>query len=168
MTDPYRPNAGEPPADPSGTFQPAQPYPGPAPQPYPNPYASPDPQPYAAALPAPYAPEVYPYDFGYGSPYAYPGYQAPRPTDGFAIASLVVSCVAVLGLCAWGIGGLLGVLGAIFGHVSRRRIRQTGASGGGMALAGIIVGWSMVAISVVLLTLFIVLIVAAENSNPTY
>lgn len=128
MTDPYHPNAGEP--------------------------------------PQPYAPAAYPYDYGHGSPYAgYAAYPGPRPADGLAIASLVVSCVSVAGLCAWGFGGLLGVVGAILGHVGRRRIRQTGASGSGMALAGIIVGWSATAISVLIVVLLVVLIVATENSR---
>ena len=84
------------------------------------------------------------YDYGNpGSPYSQPVYPyAPaRPTEGLAIASLVVSCAGVLGLCAWGIGGVLGLVGAILGHLARRKIQQTGAAGAGLALAGIIVGW---------------------------
>ena len=82
-----------------------------------------------------------------GSPYsAYPHAPA-RPTEGLAVASLVVSCVGVLGLCAWWIGGLLGVVGAILGHVARRRIRGTGTGGAGLALAGIIVGWVVAAVA---------------------
>jgi hypothetical protein len=82
-----------------------------------------------------------------------------------AIASLVVSCVAILGLCTWGIGSLLGILGAIFGHVARRRIRTTGAGGGGMALAGIIVGWAIAAIGLILLVVLIVMIATTEDST---
>jgi hypothetical protein len=85
-----------------------------------------------------------------------------------AIASLVVSCVAALGLCASGVGGVLGIVGAILGHVSRRRIRNTGASGDGMALAGIIVGWSVAAISLLLVAGLIALIVIGERTDPTY
>jgi hypothetical protein len=112
-------------------------------------------------------PAGYPYDYGYGPPYGYPG-PPRRDTDGMAIASLVVSCVSVAGLCAWGVGGLLGVLGAIFGHVARRRIRTTGAGGAGIALAGIIVGWVMAAIGVLLITLLVVLIATTEDTGTGY
>jgi hypothetical protein len=135
MTDPYRPNPGGPPPD--------------------------DPYGFGTAAP----PQNYPYDYGYGSPYAHPGHPAQPPTDGMAIASLVVSCVSVLGLCASGIGGLFGLVGAILGHVSRRRIRNTGAGGSGLALAGIIVGWSIVAITALLAAAVITLIVVSENNN---
>jgi hypothetical protein len=54
---------------------------------------------------------------------------------------LVVSLVGALGLCAYGLGGWIGAIGAILGHVSQRQIRERGDGGGGMALAGVIVGW---------------------------
>lgn len=90
----------------------------------------------------PNAAPQYPYS---GAP-AYPpyGYVGTSPTpsnNGLAIAALVVSCVGVLGLCAYGLGGWIGAIGAILGHVSRRQIRERGDAGAGMALAGIIVGW---------------------------
>jgi Domain of unknown function (DUF4190) len=74
-------------------------------------------------------------------PYGYVGVPVKPPTNGLAIAALVVSCVGVLGLCAYGLGGWIGAIGAILGHVSRRQIRERGDDGGGMALAGVIVGW---------------------------
>lgn len=109
----------------------------------------------------------YDYDRPYSTPApsypAYP-YAPPRPTEGLAIASLVISCVGVLGLCLWSIGGLLGIVGAILGHVARRRIRATGAGGSGLALAGIIVGWVITGVAV-LGALALVLLIA--NSEPT-
>jgi hypothetical protein len=86
-------------------------------------------------------------------------YVPPRQTEGLAIASLVVSCAAVLGMCAYGVGGILGVVGAGLGHAARRRIARNGTEGAGMALAGIIVGWVMAALAAVTITLFVVLIV---------
>ncbi|MFI5932736.1 DUF4190 domain-containing protein [Actinoplanes sp. NPDC051494] len=117
----------------------------------------------------PYASQQ-PYDYGYaGSPYAhspYPGVR--RPTEGLAIASLVVSCVSVLGLCAWSIGGLLGVVGAVLGHVARRRIRTTGAQGEGMALAGIIVGWIIAGLGLLGAIFFAVVLFADVGSSSRY
>ena len=119
----------------------------------------------------PYQPPVYPPPtpgYGYGSPYGYPGQYPQAPTtDGFAIAALVVSCVGVLSLCAYGLGGLLGVVGAIFGHVAKRRIRATGAGGEGLALAGIIVGWITAFLALVGIVILVVAIVVSE-SNPDY
>ena len=79
---------------------------------------------------------------GYGAaptgPPAYAG--APvvvlqQRTNGLAVASLVLGIVWV-----FGIGSILAV---IFGFVARRQIRESGGgqSGGGMALAGIILGF---------------------------
>jgi hypothetical protein len=117
---------------PPSNDQPAYPY-----QPYPQ---YPPPQPY----PQYYAP-VYPY---------------ARPEhDGLAIASLVVSCAAAIGLCTYGIGGVLGIVGAILGHVARSRLKHNGRQGAGLALAGIIVGWVLAAISAALVILIVVLLV---------
>jgi hypothetical protein len=114
----------------------------------------------------------------YGQP-AYPGagqaaygaygYGAPAPaqpsTNGMAIASMVVSIVGALGLCAYGLGGYVGIVGAILGHVARRQVRERGEAGAGMALAGIIVGWIATAIAVVATIALIALVVFAVN-NP--
>jgi hypothetical protein len=86
------------------------------------------------------------------------GYQPPRPTEGLAIASLVVSCAGVLSMCAYGLGGILGVVGAILGHAARRRISRNGSQGAGMALAGIIVGWIMTALTVVIVIILVVVL----------
>jgi hypothetical protein len=126
---------------------------------------------YWAANPAPDAPPVVPYQPPvypppYGSPYGYLGqYPPPQATDGFAIASLVVSCVAVLSLCAYGVGGLLGIVGAIFGHVAKRRIRAAGTGGDGLAMAGIIVGWIAAFLGLVGVGVLVTLIIMSETSS---
>jgi hypothetical protein len=86
---------------------------------------------------------------GYGNPgYGYP-YTA-RKTNGLAIASMIVSLVS-LATCP----PLLGLVGAIMGHVARRQVAQRNEDGAGMALAGIIIGWIVVALSAVILLIFI-------------
>jgi hypothetical protein len=95
---------------------------------------------------------AYPPAYGYGPP-------APPPANGLAIAALVVSCVAVAGLCGWGVGGLLGIVGATLGHVARRQIGRTGEGGAGLALAGIIIGWACMAIGVVMVAGIVLLAV---------
>jgi hypothetical protein len=70
---------------------------------------------------------------GYGPP-SYGAYQPQRRTSGLAIASLVLSILWLAGL-----GSLLAV---IFGLSARKSIRRSHGqvSGGGMALAGLIIG----------------------------
>lgn len=113
-------------------------------------------------------PAGYPAPAGYPTP-AYPpgyGYPAAPPQSGLAVASLVVSIVAVLGLCGYGLGGYLGIVGAILGHVAKRQIRERGESGGGMATAGIIIGWITTGIAV-LATAAIIIFFVYIAQNPT-
>jgi hypothetical protein len=147
-----------PPPGPGGSFPP-----DPV-QPYQQPQGFVPDNPYAAQQPYGYDPNV---PYGYGSPYAQPSFPHTPPNDGMAIASLVVSCVSVLGLCTWGIGAILGLVGAILGHVAQKRIRNTGASGGGMALAGIIVGWSVFVIGLIIAGFLIFAIIMSETAGDS-
>ncbi|MEU6860151.1 DUF4190 domain-containing protein [Glycomyces sp. NPDC046736] len=80
--------------------------------------------------------------------YGQPGAQvrAPREMNGLAIASFVVSLV---GLCT-----PLGLLGLIFGYMAKSQIRARDNAGGGLATAGIVLGW-------ISLIGFILLVIAA-------
>lgn len=72
-----------------------------------------------------------------------PAAQHPQKgTNGFAIAALITGLVG------------LNLLGIIFGFVALNQIKQTGESGRGMAIAGIILGfvWIVVVIGLVLWT----------------
>ena len=64
----------------------------------------------------------------------------PR-TNGLAIASLVCSVGSLL-LC-----GLTAIVGVVLGHIARRQIRRSAGAevGEGLALAGIIVGYAILA-----------------------
>jgi hypothetical protein len=72
---------------------------------------------------------------------------AIRPTNGMAIASLISSCVGIVPF----LFGLPCVLGIIFGFVARSQINRTNGvqQGSGLALAGIIVGFSLIALFIV-------------------
>ncbi|MFG2053788.1 DUF4190 domain-containing protein [Micromonospora sp. NPDC048930] len=120
--------------------------------------------PYAPA--GPYAAPAYPvgdpYAAGGYPPPAYPAY-APAPstkTNGLAIAALVLS---LLGFTSC----ITAPIGAIMGHIARKQIRETGEGGDGMAKAGIIVGWIVTGLMVVLITVYIVAIVIAVNSDTS-
>jgi len=87
----------------------------------------------------------------HGAIYPYPNQPS---TNGMAVAALVCSLAGLL--C--GIGAILGI---VFGFVARSQIRQSGGTqkGDGMALAGIIIGFAVIAIAV------IVIIIAVANAH---
>jgi Domain of unknown function (DUF4190)/Domain of unknown function (DUF1707) len=94
-------------------------------------------------------------------PYPPPGYPVGRPTNGMAIAAMVCGIAQFFGF--W----LLGTIPAVvLGHIARRQIRQTGEQGDGMALAGLILGYVGLALSVVAVILIAVLVVAAGHPAP--
>jgi hypothetical protein len=78
----------------------------------------------------------------------YPPYPPAPPTNGLAIASLV---------CGVGVFviGLTFIPAIICGHIARRQIRQTGEQGGGLALAGLILGYVGGALFIVLALAFV-------------
>ncbi|MDP9814275.1 DUF4190 domain-containing protein [Spirilliplanes yamanashiensis] len=135
-----------------------------APQSYP-PYA------YAPAYPQSgwAQPAAQPYAYPYPPVYGY-GYGAPQPrTNGFATASMVTSISALgLMLCSYGLTGVIGVIGAVLGHVARRQIRERGEGGAGMATAGIIMGWIGFGISLLVGGLLVLAITsgAFDDSEP--
>ncbi|MGA2303938.1 MAG: DUF4190 domain-containing protein [Acidimicrobiales bacterium] len=113
---------------------------------------------------APYAVTGYPAGYQSAEPSApysagYPpqgtSWNAPRRTNGLAIASLACACAGIIPF----LFGLPSVLGIIFGFVARSQIKNAhGAQGGaGLALAGIIVGFSLIGLfilAVVLVAIF--------------
>ncbi|GAA4476126.1 DUF4190 domain-containing protein [Phytohabitans houttuyneae] len=97
---------------------------------------------------------------GYAAP-MYPGY-APYPpsppTNGMAIAALVCS-LAGIATC------ISAPVGAILGHIARKQIRERGEGGDGLALAGIIVGWILTGLLVLVIAFYVVIIILAINSE---
>lgn len=131
---------GYPPATSAMPYPPYQPYPSYAP--YPNPYYYPA------------------YGYGY---YSYPTPQ----TSGWAIASLICSIAGMVML-----GVIFSVVGVIFGHIAMREIKNSNGwrGGQGMALAGLIVGYIGLGLSLIVLTLYflyLTFIVTLFQSYPT-
>lgn len=142
-----QPPYGQPPEGQQPPYQ--QPGAGGAPQQRgaPAPYGTPP----AYGQPGPYNANPY----GAPGPYGYQGYgPPPRPTNGMAIASMVLGILWI-----WWIGSILAL---IFGYVARSQIRQRNESGGGMAIAGIVLGW----IGVGFLVLVIILAVVGRSTYP--
>jgi hypothetical protein len=90
---------------------------------------------------------------------SYATHPVPAQTNGLAIASLVCSLV---GFFACGVPAILGV---VFGHVARGQIERSGGrqEGDGLALAGMIIGYVMIA-GFALFWVFWLLVVV--NSGP--
>jgi len=64
-------------------------------------------------------------------------------TNGLAVASL--AC----GLAQFVFGPLPTIPAIVLGHVARHQIKRTGEQGGGMALAGLLLGWAAVALGII-------------------
>ncbi|MDV8065866.1 DUF4190 domain-containing protein [Rhodococcus sp. IEGM 1366] len=89
----------------------------------------------------------------YGPPSQFGGYVQPVGTNGLAIASLVT---AIVGGCFYGLGAIVAI---ILGVVALNQIKQTGQQGRGLAIAGIAVGASVIAMWVI----FVIFIVAVGS-----
>jgi hypothetical protein len=92
-----------------------------------------------AAIVAYSPPPGQPYYTAHGQPYPpyqgpYPPYPIARPTNGLAIAALVCG---VAQFVVW----ITFIPAIICGHLALRQIRRTGEQGGGLALAGLILGY---------------------------
>jgi hypothetical protein len=84
----------------------------------------------------------------------YAGPQAGRRTNQLAIAALICGVAQVV------FGFLTGIPAIVLGHIARRQIRETGEDGAGMALAGLILGYVGIALSVIFVVTIIVFFVA--------
>jgi len=93
-----------------------------SPQPPPSPsgaaYPAPPPMPYAGQAPAPI-----------------------QPRNGLGIAALVLAIVALIS--CWTIAGgvIVGIVAVVLGFVARGRVKRGEANNGGVALAGIVLGF---------------------------
>ena len=85
--------------------------------------------------------------------------EQPKKTAGLAIASLVLGILGVIGI------GPLGAIPAVIcGHIAKGKIKRSmgDIQGDGLALAGLILGYLVIAIFVILIPLFMA--IATPNS----
>ena len=95
------------------------------------------------------------------SPYA-PQYPAGPRTNPLAIVAFVASLAA---LFIWFFGSLAAV---ICGHIALSQIKRTGEGGRSLALAGVIIGYVGLGLTVLLVIFYVVIIVAAVSSSNSY
>ncbi|WP_448810932.1 DUF4190 domain-containing protein [Agromyces bauzanensis] len=87
----------------------------------------------------------------YGAPAA-PAYgQTVAPTGAKTNTLAIISLVASLLGLATGIGFIVGI---ICGHISLSQIKKTGEQGRGMAIAGLIIGYVGIVLSIILTIVF--------------
>lgn len=122
--------------------------------------ATPPPPPPSAPPPSPGAPpppSYGPYPGGYPPPpqaSPYGGYAPPpsAPQNGLGIASLVTAIIALLSV----VGGIvLGVVAVILGFMGWGKAKRGQATNGGVAVAGIVLGFLSIIEAVVVIGLFI-------------
>jgi len=111
--------------------------------------------PYGQQPGQPYGQPMYGQQPMYGPGY---GYQPPKPQTN-AILALVLSCVG-LATC-----GVTAIVGVIFGHIAMGKIRRGEEDGRGMALAGVIVGYVVIAGWWLYATVIIIAVIAAANQS---
>ncbi len=102
---------------------------------------------------------------------AIPAEQPPKPSSGFAIASLVLGILALLN--CWipfvGVVGLvLGVVGLVFGIVSLVRVGRHLASGKGMAIAGTICSSFAIVVALLMSIFSFMLLEAVVKDSNAY
>lgn len=111
---------------------------------------------YPSNMPPPQPQQSAQYPAG-ATPYGYGAapYGTPQQNHTLAIVSLICSIASIV-VC-----GPAAIAGVITGHMARRRIRENPSAytGDGMALAGLIIGWIMTALFVLLLVFGIAMVV---------
>jgi hypothetical protein len=103
---------------------------------------------------------------GYG-PYGGPPPPAPgRPTNGNALASLILGVALFVVPC---VAPVTSIIAVILGYKARREIEASGGyqDGAGLATAGIILGWIGVGLTVLGIVILVVVLVAAAASDSS-
>lgn len=125
MSEPDKPETPQP-------SQPAPPPPPPQYGAYPGNYPPPPPQPYSGFTPPP-----------------------TGPKNGLGIAALVIAIIGLV-FCWTVVGGvILGLCAVIIGFVARGRVKRGEATNGGVAIAGIVLGFLAIIVSLVFIPIWI-------------
>ena len=106
------------------------------------------PPPYQGAYPGSYPPPP---------PQPYSGFTPPPagPRNGLGVAALVIAIIALV-FC-WSVAGgvVLGICAVIIGFVARGRVKSGQATNGGIAIAGIVLGFLAIIVSLVFIPIWI-------------
>jgi hypothetical protein len=86
-------------------------------------------------------------------------YAVVRPTNSLAVVSFVVGIASYVALPLVG-----GIVAIVLGHLARGQIRRTGESGSGFALAGLILGYVNVVLTVIAFAALAIVVAIAGYS----
>ncbi|MFH1745981.1 MAG: DUF4190 domain-containing protein [Planctomycetota bacterium] len=89
-------------------------------------------------------------------------YIAERPGNGMAIAALVLGIMSLVFFCIVYVAMPSAILGIVFGFIGRGKAR-TGASGGGMATAGLVCAFISIGLWLLMFILFLAGIAAVPG-----
>ena len=162
MSDPNAPQdpytAGQQPEPPGGSTTPPEPSRPPMPPPpaAPSPYGS-QPLAYGSQPPAPPPPPP-----PYGSqPAGYYGQSAyAYPKNSLGVWSLVLGIVSIF-MC----GFFAAIPAIIVGNRAKRAVAEGQANNGGMATAGVVIGWIVVGLSALAVVVVIIVVVTGNSST---
>ncbi len=108
--------------------------------------------------PGPYQPGPYPGSYPPPPPQPYSGFTPPPPVgpkNGLGIAALVSAIVGLV-FC-WSVFGgiILGLCAVIIGFVARGRVKRSEATNGGVAIAGIVLGFLAIVVSLAFIPIWV-------------
>ncbi len=83
-------------------------------------------------------------------------------TNGLAIASL--AC----GVAQFAFGPVATIPAIVLGHVARHQIKRTGEQGAGLALAGLILGWVVVALGIIVIVVGMAAFAGTHGTMPMH
>lgn len=88
----------------------------------------------------------------------------PHPADTLAIVSLVLGILGFI--CA---GPLFSIPAIVCGHIARKKIRETPAPSdkGGLAMAGLILGYVGLVVFVIVMVFYVIAVAAAVATDPS-
>jgi hypothetical protein len=107
----------------------------------------------------PYPPGQYPGGYGYPPPppQPYSGYTPPPtgPKNGLGIASLIIAIIGLVTSASVVLGIILGIVAVAIGFAARGLVKRGEANNGGVAIAGIVLGFLAIVAGLVFIPIWI-------------
>lgn len=98
----------------------------------------------------------------YGQQPMYGGYGYPPPQPKSQTNAILALVLSLIGFATCGVTAIVGV---IFGHIAMGRIKRGEEDGRGMALAGVIIGYVVIAGWILYAAVILIAIIAAANQS---
>jgi DUF1707 SHOCT-like domain/Domain of unknown function (DUF4190) len=96
-----------------------------------------------------------------------PGTRATVVTPVAKVNALAIASLAC-GLAQFVFGPLAAIPAIVLGHVARAQIKRTGEQGAGLALAGLILGWVVVILAVIVIAVGLAIAAGVHGTAPMH